>query len=282
MKYGFDKDIELVDKFLEGGTILTNEVGVWCMWESTEEAVRAALPECFDYVGPYVTCYVARIGLSNIGPAFMESGLGIPCSFRGNPGGYAPAFLMYGPGAEHATVMGRETYGIPKKYATNIEAQRTGDRVHAFVERDGVRVFELEGKLGEFENPAAAEMLGCPKKGDSGEGAALFFQFDTDMVDGKVLFRDLRLNETVSTMWDEEDAEPGNCEITLRESYNDPWSALPVVRPVGMIWATKALHMTHVNTYRDLGDEKAILAKLMPGRYDMSMFGYPTIFSRVK
>lgn len=282
MKYGFDKDVELVDKFLEGGTILTNEVGVWCMWESTEEAVRAALPECFDYIGPYVSCYVARIGLSNIGPAFMESGLGIPCTFKGRPGGFAPAFMMYGPGAEHATVMGRETYGIPKKYATNIEAQRTGDKVHAFVERDGVRVFEVEGTLGAFEHPQAAELLGCPKAGETGEGSAFFFQFDTDMVDGKVKFRDLRLNETVSTMWDEADAEPGTCEITLRESFNDPWSALPVVKPIGMIWATKALHMTHVITYRDLGDEKAILAKLLPGRYDMSMFGYPTVFSRVK
>lgn len=282
MKYGFDKDVELVGKFIEGGTVLTNEVGVWCMWESTEEAVRAMLPECLDYAGPYVTCYVARIGQSSIGPAFMESGLLIPSSYKGTPGTYSPAFLMYGPGAEHATVMGRETYGIPKKYATNMESQRTGDRVHAFVERDGVRIFELEGKLGEYENPDAAGLLGYPKAGDKGEGPTFFFQFDTDMVDGKIEFRDLRINETVATMWHEADWEPGNCEITLRESFNDPWSALEVVRPIGMGWATQALHMTHVITHRDLGDEKAILAKLLPGRYDMSMFGYPTIFSRVK
>ena len=101
-KYGFSKDPALVEEYLKGGCLLTEEEGLWLAWESKPELVKEALPPALDYVNPVVSVYVMRIGRTSFGPAFMESALMLTASYKGKVGMYAPSFLMYGPGAEAA------------------------------------------------------------------------------------------------------------------------------------------------------------------------------------
>ena len=278
-KYGFSKDPELVGEYLKGGVNLTEEEGIWMAWESDPELVKAALPPVLDYVNNVVSVYIMRIGNGTIGPAFMEAAIMLTGSYQGKVGMYAPSFMMYGPGAEPATVMGREIYGISKKYADDIRLTKNGDQINAHVIRGGRVIFDTTCKLGQY-NDAEGGMaaFGMPKKGEGGPGSAFFFTYDAHQLENKdMVFDAVHLNDTVSITTHTEDWIPGSIErVDMEESENDPWSSLEVVKFLGCGYAHEELHMIEQIQHRNVGDPVANMAKLMTGKFDLSAFGKST------
>ncbi|MBQ1332188.1 MAG: acetoacetate decarboxylase family protein [Lachnospiraceae bacterium] len=280
-KYGFDQDPAVLKEFLKGGVRLTEEEGIWLTWESRPELVKAALPPVLDYVDPYVGVYIMRNGRSTAGPAFMEAGLTLTASYPGKVGMYAPAFLMYGPGAEAETITGREIYGISKKYAEDIAITKTGDRVTAHIVRGGRVIFECDCRLGAYNDEAAGmQVYGLPKKGDTEEGSAFFFTYEAHQKpDRDAEFTAVHLNDTVSITTHTEDWQPGSIElIDMEESVNDPWSYFEVVRYIGCGYAHEELHIINQIMHRNVGDPYENMTKLMCGKFDMSAFGLETRF----
>ena len=278
-KYGFSQDPALVNEYLKGGCLLTEEEGLWLAWESKPELVKEALPPVLDYVNPVVSVYVMRIGRTTFGPAFMESALMLTASYKGKVGMYAPSFLMYGPGAESATVMGREIYGINKKYASDIRLTKTGDVVSASIERGGRLIFDTTCRLGQYnDEKAGMEAFGMPKKGDGGPGSAFFFTYEAQQqADKNMKFTAVHLNDTVSVTTHTEDWIPGAVEdIAMEESLNDPWSYFEVVKPIGCGYAHEELHMIEQIHHHNVGDPEANMAKLLCSKFDMPAFGKST------
>ena len=282
LDYGFGKDPAVVKNYMKGGALFAEEEGIWVEWESREELVRAALPPCLDYVNPNVAVYVIRIGGGNVGPAFMEAAIMLTGSFQGKVGMYVPSMLLYGPGAEPALSMGREIYGISKKYADDIRVSRIGDQAFATVVRGGRVVFDGEFRLNtEYNDPEAGmAFFGMPKAGDSNDGSAFFFTYDAHQgEDRDIVFDAVHLNDTVSTTRYTQDWIPGAVErIDMEESANDPWSSLEVGRFIGCGYAHQELHMIEQIRHRNVGDPVANMAKLMTGKFDLAAFGGATRF----
>ncbi len=278
-KYGFDQDPELVKSYLSGGCNLTEEEGIWLAWESRPELVKAALPPVLDYVNPIVSVYIMRIGRTSFGPAFMESAIMLTGSYEGKAGMYAPSFLMYGPGAEAATVMGREIYGINKKYASDIHLTKTGNDVCAVIKRGGRTIFHADCILGKYnDEDMGMEAFGMPKKGDAGEGSAYFFTYDAHQKeDMDIEFTAVHLNDTVSVTTHTEDWIPGSVNsIVMEDSINDPWSYFEVVKPIGCGYAHEELHMIKQIHHANVGDPNENMAKLLMSKFDMAAFGCST------
>lgn len=280
IKYGFSQDPALVNEYLTGGVNLTEEEGIWLSWETKPELVKEALPPVLDYVDNVVSVYVMRIGRGNTGPAFMESALMLNASFQGKGGMYAPSFLMYGPGAEGATVMGRELYGINKKYADDIRVTKIGDVVNATIVRGGKMIFDTTCRLNTpFNDPEKGlKQLGAAKKGDGGPGSAYFFTYDAHQgEDRNIVWDAVHLNDAVSITTNTEDFIPGSIEhLEMEESLNDPWSYFEVVKFLGAGYAHQELHMVEQIRHRNVGDPVANMAKLLNSKFDMTAFGAST------
>ncbi|MCQ2406194.1 MAG: acetoacetate decarboxylase family protein [Oscillospiraceae bacterium] len=280
IQYGFSQDPELLNDYLKGGCLLTEEEGLFLAWETDPELVKAALPPCLDYVNNKVSVYVMRIGRTSFGPAFMEAALMLDASYQGKVGMYAPSFLMYGPGAESATVMGREIYGINKKYASDIRLTKNGDTCTISIERGGRLVFNTECELGKYNDEAAGmAAFGMPKKGDGGPGSAYFFTYDAhqDKETKNIIFDAVHLNDTVSVTTNTEDWIPGEVKyIEMEDSWNDPWSYFTVNKFIGAGYAHQELFMTEQIQHRNVGEPNAIMAKLVNSKFDLAAFGKST------
>jgi len=276
IKYGYDQDPSLAAQYLKGGVHLKAEEGIFLSYETKPELVKAALPPVLDYVNNTVMMYVMRIGDPNIGPTFMEAALILSAKYQGKIGAYQPAFLMYGPGAEPATVMGREVYGINKKYASEIRLTRSGDRISAYIERGDRAILDVTCRLGEYNNPEKAMRVhGMPKAGDSMASSSFFFTYDArQKADGDMEFIGVHLNDTVAESTFTEDWVPGSIEtLEMEESINDPWSYFTVEKFIGCGYTHEELKMLSQTHYHNVGDPAANMAKLIPCKFDMGAFG---------
>ena len=280
IKYGFCQDPALVNEYLKGGVNLTEEEGIWLSWESKPELVKEALPPVLDYVDNVVSVYIMRIGRGNTGPAFMECALMRNASYQGKVGMYAPSFLMDGPGAEGATVMGRELYGINKKYADDVRVTKLGDMVYATIVRGGRVIFDTACRLGTDYNDKELGMkcFGMPKAGDGGPGSAYFFTYDAHQgEDRNIVWDAIHLNDAVSITTHTQDWIPGSVErIDMEDSLNDPWSYFTVEKFIGAGYAHEELHMVEQIRHRNVGDPVANMAKLLNSKFDMTAFGCST------
>jgi acetoacetate decarboxylase len=201
------------------------------IWETTPEAVKGLLPPPLEpYKRPLVLAFIADFPKTSFGVVYKMAALMIACEYDGELGMYCVGM----PENEDLPVFtGREILGFPKKMAT-LSFKREGDTIDAWVERKGIRLFELHATMN--------------RKPDFGEHEQVVREiFPNNFADDAVAFNikaflapdhrgfdyKPRLIRQV-TQFRPYQVERCDTEVITRKSrYDSPWGKLKVVKVLG-------------------------------------------------
>jgi acetoacetate decarboxylase len=129
---------------------------------------------------------------------------------------------------------GREQFGFPKKMA-QIELDRAGDRINGFVERNGVRFFEIEFTEDE---PAVANIFKSSIQQDfafhqeTGSSAYLVKSFIAP--DDQIFDYPPRLIKQ-NTVFRPKTIQWGQAQVKFTRSNSDPWYEVEVINYIGAL-----------------------------------------------
>jgi acetoacetate decarboxylase len=223
-KLRYVKTLEQVKKAAESNPeFLESTVrSVRCVYETDPAIIAAVLPKPLEPTDrPEVNVTFSHVAM-HITPEYtFEIGsaiFGVRAQYDGDVGTFLITMPMT---TEQAVIGGRETFGEPKKIA-DIDFELEGDRVTSSVTRMGVSYLEVQGDLGEAQDPREfVEHAFCFKAFPNCENKA---GFDNDPVmvrlDWQHKHREVR---TVD-----------NGELILRESPMDPVADIPIRKLVRM------------------------------------------------
>lgn len=156
--------------------------------------------------------FIAEYPETSLGPGYREAALFLQCQYRGEAGTYCLSMPI--DSEEVRCTNGRDIFGFPKKLAT-IGLVRTGNAVHGFVERHGVRFFELRVEL-------TAELPALPPTGPNFVFKALPRIDLRPGFDGPVLLCKQTTEVELRSL------EVGTPELTFQDSARDPWAEVEV------------------------------------------------------
>ena len=142
---------------------------------------------------------------------FSGGVLSLAARFGDVEGGYVLALYM---DSEPPIAFGRDVFGEPKKLATS-GLFRDRDHVHAWVDRHGVRLFDLRADLGEDQGPS------------EGERSTFNFKART-AADGRGLEEDAILTRARFTTTGHV-LRPGTGTVTLTSGRHDPVDEVEVL-----------------------------------------------------
>ena len=216
--------------------------------------------------------YAVNIREPSFGPWYMEAGIGLMAKYKEYGGLYFTGLMLTGPGAIMGMCSGRETCGLPKKLGDRIHVERLGDEGRIFVERDGVRLVDIDMKMGEYGSDLLNKMEfaqeGCsPDNPKVGDGGCLLFRYMA--ATGNTPAKHMSLNyydsPTSFTQWDKAAAN-----MTLKNGPNDFWGDIPVTEVLGGGWMVSDNWMRSQKPIAEFSDEEGadILRYLFSGRYD--------------
>jgi acetoacetate decarboxylase len=187
------------------------------MFETRPETVARLLPPpLVPADAPTALVFIAEYPETNLGPGYREAALFLSCQYRGETGTYCLAMPI--DSEEVRCTNGREVFGFPKKLA-KIRLEREGDTLHGWVERHGIRFFELRVAL----------MSTIPSLPPTGPNFLFKASPRIDLTpgfEGPVLL----CKQTTEVV--PHSVEVGVPEVTLRDSPRDPWSEVEVVSPL--------------------------------------------------
>jgi acetoacetate decarboxylase len=200
------------------------------MWETKPEIVRRLLPPpLVPAERPIATAFLAHYPITDFGPSYHEGALFLRAAFGGVEGSYCLAMPLTG---DLAMAGGRERLGYPKKLA-NVSFKRSGDNTGGYVERHGVRFFELHSRLTGKTNTEEFQNIVLSETSDKGTITYNFKHFPAPEYVG--LDYNPRLVREITVLRPRV-AEWGEAEVTLRHSEHDPWSEVEVVRILGSVY----------------------------------------------
>ncbi len=203
-------------------------------WETKLEIAKRLLPPPLKPAGrPLVTAFVAHYPRTNFGPSYLEGALFLRAWFDGKEGSYCLAMPVTD---DLAMAAGREKFGFPKKLA-NIEFKYNRDYAEGWLERHGVRFFEVRAKLSGKPNAEDFQDVFAEVFGSNKEGAvATSYNFKCFLApDGGGFDYDPRLVRQ-ETILRPNVVEWGEAEVVLRPSDYDPWSEVEIVRMLGAVY----------------------------------------------
>ena len=202
-------------------------------WETKPETVRRLLPAPLKPGKvPLAMAFVAEYPRTNFGVSYRESALFLRAEFNGEEGNYCLAMPVTN---DIALILGRETFGYPKKLA-NIEFRHREKAIEGLTERHGINFFEVKarmtGKLNSEDALGTLTQVFTPgtnpvvvtynfKYFMAPEGSG--FDYSPRLVREEVEFRPAAL-------------EIGEAEVMLRNSSFDPWAEVEVVRVLGALY----------------------------------------------
>lgn len=115
------------------------------MFQTKPETVARLLPPPLTPADtPNALVFIAEYPETNLGPGYREAALFLNCQYQGENGTYCLSMPI--DSEEVRCTNGREIFGFPKKLA-KIHLERHEDTVHGWVERHGVRFFDLKVTL---------------------------------------------------------------------------------------------------------------------------------------
>lgn len=268
----FHLSMEDVMKFSSNQSML-DQIGVEIAFLSDPEVIADVLPpQLKPMEQPVVIVTATHIRKPGFSEDYYESIIKIPCLYGDLPGIYMPALILGGPGQEMAMHLGRGFSGMSKKCGAQFNMRRNGDRVYVDVSRRGSKLIEASLKIGEFNTPAAAEVFGAPKAGDTLPSNFFLYTFDRihnddgslDMSHGRLL------NTSLVTNY--HSYEPATAELKLLSGIDDPWGEFPVKSVLGA--------GVYVDDFLPVGNQKLqdvnameVLPYLLTGLFDRSVFG---------
>ncbi len=261
---------EKLAEFMREGA-MNNQEGLYLFGLVGPEVKRLLPPplELTDPASPMFYLYAVNIREPTFAPWYMEGGIGVMAKYRGQAGLYFLSIQLSGPGALMGAYTGREGSGLPKKLCDRIVVERTDSWGHCFIERDGVKLVEVNLEIGRYNNPAFhQEQENCQavKGGMSTDGGCLLHKY---RVGNDGAFREMEIiyydSPTRYHSW-----EPASAEIRLASTINDPWAEVGPVTVLGAGWSkcdNWVRSMSRIHSYSEAEGAEA-MQYLYTGRYD--------------
>ena len=255
---------------------MNNQEGLTIYWETDPDIARRVLPPPLEFAMPgqaLVYAYVVNIREPTFAPWYMEGGIGLMSRYGETAGIYFLNLQVSGPGAPMGMASGREFSGLPKKPCERIVVERNDDWARAFIERKGRRIFDIEVKLGAYNDPLMELFYKDVGPGSRQRGACLLFKYEPGQgPNGQTTFPKMSLVNYDSAN-DYQSWEPGCIEtLQMEPSLDDPWAELRVVRPLGAGYGILSNPVLGVSTLAEFEGEEAdnLFSYLFTGRWDRS------------
>jgi len=264
------EEVRYFHNFLNKG-ILENQEGLILAWETRRELLQRIVPEPLKVDGPYVLAYVSYIFGTNFWKDYSEAGLLIPVEYQAQNFTYILAMPIAGKN-DMPIFLGREGSGIPKKNADEISVYRSGDYVKVGIERNGIRFFEAEAEIGEFNDPIAERIFAVYKEGNEAAGNCINFIGDLD-ARSDTGFSSVKLVAQTTTTTYKKTEKARVTSLKLAPSSDDPWSELEVVQQLGAVYYRSDAVMGPVKALAEQLDP-AKYAPYLLAKYDSSVVGH--------
>lgn len=226
--------------------------------------------ELVDPDNPVVYLYIVNITKPTFAPWYMEGGIGVITRYKEYTGVYFFNLQLSGPGALMGAFSGRESAGLPKKLADRIVVERIDDFAHCYIDRNGVRLAEVELKMGSYNDPDFhVEQEGSREDNPvETQGGCLLHRYrfsGTSITDMEIIYYD---SPTRFVSW-----EPAHATLTLNSSIDDPWGDIKIDSILGAAWMKSDNYVVGVSTVDTYPDEEIpkTLQYLYSGRYDRSL-----------
>lgn len=247
----FVKNIDEIKKYSNKPTTFYNAEILSVYWETDINIIKRILPPPLKPAKkPLINAFLANYPRTNFCPGYKEAALFVLSEYNGKLGTYCLSMPITD---DMAMGLGREYCGFPKKIA-NIEFNKDNNIVEGFVERHGIKFFNIKAKLNTEFN--------CK------EGQTIIKQFYEDStpiynikysksVDGK----GFDLNPILVQQYIDADINEkkyGNFEIILNDSPHDPWSELEVVKPLGCTYTVGTTILLRGTNLEKINPEKFI------------------------
>lgn len=202
-------------------------------WETKPEIVEKLLPPPLKPAKhPVATAFVADYPRTNFGVSYKEAALFLYAEYGGIQGMYCLSMPVDN---DIALILGRETFGYPKKMA-NIHIKRNENEVEGWIERHGKRFFEVSANLTNKTNAKDAMNILLELGLNPTKPLAITYNFKyfsaPDFWEFDFNPRLIREEVTMqpSTM------SIGEVDIKLKFSEDDPWSEVEVERILGGVY----------------------------------------------
>ncbi len=183
------------------------------IFQTKPEIVARLLPPPLEPTDvPNGLVFIAEYPVTNLGPGYREAALFLNCQHRGEAGTYCLSMPI--DSEEVRCTNGREIFGFPKKLA-KIHLERQEDTVRGWVERQGVRFFEMSVKL-------MSSMPALPPTGPN------FLFKASPRIDLKPGFDGPVFLCKQKTEVEMKSLEVGMSELSFKDSPRDPWSEVEV------------------------------------------------------
>lgn len=212
VRYGAKAEDERRSREIEATSTPIWSQAVTVVFETDPEVIAQVLPQPLVPSVPTARLRFAVVDMGNGLRPFGAGWFGVRARHGSREGEYALFMPM---STEQAVVGGREVFGEPKKLG-DVRIERQGDRVHAWIDRLGYRVAEVQGTLG------AAREAGTVDKTD------FYFKFQPSP-DGKGFDDDPRLVYCHKHEI-ERDVRAIDGTVTINDSPLDPIADFPVLR----------------------------------------------------
>jgi acetoacetate decarboxylase len=185
------------------------------MFETRPEIVKRLLPPPLQPAdSPGGLMFIANYPKTNLGPGYREAALFLKCKYQGEAGSYCLSMPI--DSEEDRMHNGRDIFGFPKKMAS-IHLEKTGQEVHGWVERKGIRFVDIKANL----TNTLPEM---PKLGPT------FLFKGMPRIDLKPGFDGPVFLCRHQTEIECKKLEIGSAKINFQESASDPWAEVEIVK----------------------------------------------------
>lgn len=238
------------------------------------EAIQRVLPPQFKMVAPIVSVYIVNIQEPTFTARYLEGAISIPVICNGKQGLYCLSLMLNGPGSEMGTYAGREVSGIPKKLCDVISVERIDNYAHAYIERHGIRIIDVEVEIGEYNSPQAKNVFSNQAPKVVVPSHAFFYKYDVGKNEkGEMSFFNGKLiaSQTVISYktW-----EPATAKVTLLPSIEDPWAELEVVEVLGAGYSQNNTVLSNVELMEEVNAGE-VMSYLFSGRFDRGILCSP-------
>lgn len=208
---GFVKSAEELKRYYGLGVRkFTGARMVGVIFDTLPEVTAPLLPPPLEQAdAPGGLIFIADYPVTNMGPGYKEGALFIRCKYQGEAGSHCLSMPITNEARMHN---GRDVFGFPKKMA-HIHLEKTGQRVHGWVEREGVRFVEIEATLSDT-------IPELPPMGPTYLFKAMPRVDLTPGFDGPVLLA------AQKTEIEAHSVELGTADLTLRPSEHDHWAEI--------------------------------------------------------
>lgn len=248
-------------------SLMGDEKGLYFTFRSDLGAISQVLPAPLEPAFPLVSGYVVEISKPAFCQPYKEAMIGVYANYNGQIGLFPVSFMLCGPGAEMATLGGRERFGLPKKMCDDICITREKGRARATVTRGGVQLLDVSIKLGKYNNPMAGMCYQGNAPGAKSGGMSFYAQpVIAPDGSGYDVFQQVNLYTNIAEYtyrtW-----EQGKVTVRLQSSANDAWGHFPVFENMGGAFSENDIEMKDLQL-AEIVPAKGVINKLLVTRYD--------------